>query len=247
MVLGSAEVTPYEVAVAFSTLANQGIRVTPKPINRIVNQEGETLERRSIQVEQVVPPDVAYMITHLMEGVIEHGTARQARKMGFDRPAAGKTGTTNDYGDAWFVGFTPDLVAVVWVGFDHRESLKLTGGQAALPMWTEFMKRATEGQAVVCFSPPPGIRIRWRDAADEESAVSFCPSASDEAFYSDETYQFESQPRFRPIPVEAELPSSSSSGSASTQPAKAAVSSPSAPSELFPRETGEKKPWWRLF
>jgi membrane carboxypeptidase/penicillin-binding protein len=162
MVLGSAEVTPYEVAVAFSALANQGIRVTPLPIKKITNQEGETLERRALQVEQVVPPDVAYMITHLMEGVIENGTAREARKMGFVRPAAGKTGTTNDYGDAWFVGFTPDLVTVVWVGFDHREPLHLSGGQAALPIWTEFMKRATEGEPVTCFSPPPGIRMRRR-------------------------------------------------------------------------------------
>jgi penicillin-binding protein 1B len=247
MVLGSAEVTPYEVAVAFSTLANQGIRVTPKPINRVVNQDGETVERRSIQAEQVFPPEVAYMITHLMEGVIEKGTAREARKMGFDRPAAGKTGTTNDYGDAWFVGFTPDLVAVVWVGFDQRESLELTGGQAALPIWTEFMKRATEGQAAPCFSPPPGIKMRWGVTTDQEDTVYSCPRALDEAFYSDEPYQFESQPRFRPVPVETKPLSPPPGGTASTQPANAALPSSSAPVTVIPPRSVEKQPWWRLF
>jgi penicillin-binding protein 1B len=248
MVLGSAEMTPFEVAVAFSTLANQGIRVTPKPINKVVNQDGETLERRSIQVEQVIPPEVAYMVTHLMEGVIEHGTARGARRLGFVRPAAGKTGTTNDYGDAWFVGFTPDLVAVVWVGFDHRESLKLSGGQAALPIWTEFMKRATEGQAVACFSPPPGIRIGWGVARYEENPAYSCPTAAQEAFYADEEpYQDGLRPHFRPVPVEATTPLSPPIGNTPTRPAGAVTSSPSAPTVVLPSEAADRKPWWRLF
>ena len=248
MVLGSAEVTPYEVANAFSTLANQGIRVTPKSINRVVNQDGETLERRSIQVEQVIPPDVAYMVTHLMEGVIEHGTARGARRMGFVRPAAGKTGTTNDYGDAWFAGFTPDLVAVVWVGFDHRESLKLSGGQAALPIWTEFMKRATEGQTVACFSPPPGIRMGWGVARYEENPAYSCPTADEEAFYADEeSYHEEAQSRFRTVPIEATAPLSSPMGDTPAQPTRAITSSPSAPAVVLPSESADRKPWWRLF
>jgi len=249
MVLGSAEVTPYEVAVAFSTLANQGIRVTPRPINRIVNQDGETVERQPIQAEQAFPPEVVYMITHLMEGVLEKGTGREARKMGFDRPAAGKTGTTNDYGDAWFVGFTPDLVTVVWVGFDQRESLKLTGGQAALPLWTEFMKRATEGQAVRCFSPPPGIRVGRRVDIDQEDGLDSCPAASDEAFYLDDFYQPESPPSFRPVPIEATIssPVPPSENATSAQPTKAAISSPPMPSVATPPSSSEKQPWWRLF
>ncbi len=246
MVLGSAEVTPYEVAVAFSALANQGIRVTPLPIKKITNQEGETLERRALQVEQVVPPDVAYMITHLMEGVIENGTAREARKMGFVRPAAGKTGTTNDYGDAWFVGFTPDLVTVVWVGFDHRESLHLSGGQAALPIWTEFMKRATEGEPVPCFSPPPGIRVRRRrDFTDQESAFS-CPAATEEAFYSDEeTLQPQTFPDLHSASIDTSShvypPTTEATQLQSTTP------TPSSPSPTLPSGSTERKPWWRLF
>ena len=246
MVLGAAEVTPFEVAVAFSALANQGVRVTPKIIHRIVNQDGETLERRAIHAEQVIPPDVAYMITHLMEGVVENGTARRARRMGFTRPAAGKTGTTNDYGDAWFVGFTPDLVAVVWVGFDQRESLKLSGGSAALPIWTEFMKRATEGQPVSCFSPPPGIRIGWGAMTYEQTDTS-CPLVTDEAFYSYEGIpRIDMQPGLRSVPIEAHVPSPYPPASATTsmQPPGEYGSSPPA---VHPHDPAERKPWWRLF
>jgi len=247
MVLGAAEVTPLEVAVAFSTLANQGVRVTPKIIHRVVDQNGEILERRAIHAEQAISPDVAYMITHLMEGVVEHGTARRARRMGFTRPAAGKTGTTNDYGDAWFVGFTPDLVTVVWVGFDQRESLKLSGGSAALPIWTAFMKRATEGQPVSCFSPPPGIRIGWETLTYERTDDS-CPSVEDEAFYSYEGIpQIQRRPGLRSVPIDAQVPDSYPlpSGTLSRQsPEESSVSTPSATRSHDPPE---RKPWWRLF
>jgi membrane carboxypeptidase/penicillin-binding protein len=153
--LGAVEVTPFEVAVAYGTLANNGIRVAPRPIAGIVNLDGETVQRKRLEFEQVVTPQQAYDITHMLEDVITRGTARRARTLGFTRPAAGKTGTTNDFGDAWFVGYTPDLVAVVWVGFDRRESLNIAGGQAALPMWTEFMKRALNGQPDIEFVRPP--------------------------------------------------------------------------------------------
>jgi penicillin-binding protein 1B len=247
MVLGSAEVTPYEVAVAFSTLANQGIRVAPLPIKKIVNQDGETLERRSLHLEQGVPPDVAYMVTHLMEGVVENGTAREARKMGFVRPAAGKTGTTNDYGDAWFVGFTPDLVAVVWVGFDHRESLHLSGGQAALPIWTEFMKRATEGEPVSCFSPPPGIRVQQRMDFGEQRGAFSCPSVTEDAFYATEgPTQTNTRPDFGAHPVEIQTPFAPRS-TPETVPIQSAAPPASLPSPSSPGGSTERKPWWRLF
>src|SRR5215813_8153330 len=186
LVLGSAEVTPLEVAVAFGTLANQGLRITPLALKRIVNQEGETLERRSVQVEQVIAPEDAYMVTHLLEGVLERGTAHSARQKGFSRPAAGKTGTTNDFGDAWFVGYTPDLLTVVWVGFDIRESLGLSGGQAALPIWTDFMKRATVGHPVTEFTPPPGVTLVPIDGRTGCRATSYSGAVLKEAFYSGE-------------------------------------------------------------
>jgi membrane carboxypeptidase/penicillin-binding protein len=215
------------------------------PIKRIMNQEGETIERQQLQPEQVVSPEGAYMITHLMEGVIEKGTARDARKMGFVRPAAGKTGTTNDYGDAWFVGFTPDLVTAVWVGFDHRESLHLSGGQAALPIWTEFMKRATEGQPVSCFTPPPGIRLRRRRDAGEQDAPFYCPMVTEEASYTTEDEPpAEPQPGFGTMPIQTTTSFSSPTPRTTSVPPSTSTTRPSEP---LSRGQTDRKPWWRLF
>ncbi|HSK31481.1 MAG TPA: PBP1A family penicillin-binding protein, partial [Candidatus Limnocylindria bacterium] len=114
--LGSAEVTPLEVAVAFSTLANNGVRTRPLAVKQVMDQNTKVLEKRDVRVEQVISPQLANAMNQLLKGVFDRGTATSARRMGFTRPAAGKTGTTNDYKDAWFVGYTPDLLAVVWVG-----------------------------------------------------------------------------------------------------------------------------------
>src|SRR5581483_1806108 len=186
MVLGSGEVTPFEVAVAFSALANQGIRVKPRPITMVSNQRGETLAQHGIEMEQVVSPEDAYMVTHLLEGVLDRGTGRAARERGFTHPAAGKTGTTNDYGDAWFVGYTPDLVTVVWVGFDQRQSLGLSGAQAALPIWTSFMKQVVAGQPRATFIPPPGVITVPIDPQTGLRATEQCPVVIEEAFYEGE-------------------------------------------------------------
>jgi len=97
-------------------------------------------------------------MNQLLKGVMDRGTGAQARRWGFTRPAAGKTGTTNDYKDAWFVGYTPELLAVVWVGYDGPAKIGLSGAEAALPIWTEFMKAATASMPVTDFVPPPGAR-----------------------------------------------------------------------------------------
>ena len=91
----------------------------------------------------MISPQLAFIMNNMLKGVLDRGTAAIARRLGFTRPAAGKTGTTNDYKDAWFVGYTPDLLAVVWVGFDGPSKLNLSGAEAALPIWTDFMKSAT--------------------------------------------------------------------------------------------------------
>ena len=251
LVLGSAEMTPLEVAVAFSTLANQGQRVTPLAIKRITNQEGETLERRSVQVEQVITPEDAYMVTHLLEGVLERGTARSARQKGFSRPAAGKTGTTNDFGDAWFVGYTPDLLAVVWVGFDIRESLGLSGGQAALPIWTEFMKRATVGQPISGFTPPQGVSLVPIDRQTGCRATAYSAAVLQEAFYSGEEPTESCAHNFPGVvPVET-APGSSSSHFPETAPIGAAPSPPPSrplpPATPTPRSPDKARPWWWIF
>jgi penicillin-binding protein 1B len=250
LVLGSAEVTPYEVAVVFSTLANYGIQATPLPIKRILNQKGEMVERHALHLEQAVASEDAYMLTHLLEGVLERGTGREARKRGFDRPAAGKTGTTNDFGDAWFVGYTPDLVAVVWVGFDHREMLDLSGGQAALPIWTEFMKRATQGRPMPCFLPPPGVIIPTRGSVDELNGTSPCPAATATALYTPrELPQTGTNPRVETVPVG--VPSAPPPSSSRPMPESTSVQFPfpatSAPTAARPSRPAEARPWWRLF
>jgi len=184
VVLGSAEVTPFEIAQAFTVLANNGLRASPIAIKKVLDRGGQPIERNPVQVQQVIPSDTAYLVTHLMEGVIDRGTGHPARKRGFMRPAAGKTGTTNDYSDAWFVGFTPDLLTVVWVGFDHRRPLNLAGAEAALPIWTEFMKQATAALPMNQFLPPPGVTLVRIDPFSGQLATSACPDAIEEAFYS---------------------------------------------------------------
>ena len=183
VVLGAAEVTPFEVAQAFSALANSGLRTTPQSIKKVLDRAEQPIARNPMQADQVVSPETAYLVMHLMEGVMDYGTGHPARKRGFLRPAAGKTGTTNDYGDAWFAGFTPDLLAVVWVGFDHRRSLNLAGAEAALPIWTEFMKQATAGLPANAFVPPPGVTLVRIDPFSGQLATSRCPETLEEAFY----------------------------------------------------------------
>ncbi len=182
MVLGAADVSPMEVAQAYAVLANQGLRARPLAVRSVIDHQGQIIERNPVEIERAISPQVAYLVTHLMEGVIDHGTGEGARELGFKRPAAGKTGTTNDNRDAWFAGFTPDLLAVVWVGFDEQRPLGLTGAQAALPIWTEFMKQATAGTPVSHFIPPPGVRLVRIDPDTGELATPACPRVIEEAF-----------------------------------------------------------------
>src|SRR5262249_29202855 len=124
---------------------------------------------------QVISPQLAYMIDFMLEQVINHGTGEGARKHGFTRPAAGKTGTTNDSKDAWFAGFIPDLLTVVWTGFDQKEELGLTGAEASLPAWTDFMKAGTGARPVLDFAPPPGIVVKDVDPLTGYLAGPNCP------------------------------------------------------------------------
>ncbi len=157
MALGSAEVTPLELATTYSIFANQGRRPRPIFITKITDRQGNVLEQAVPELRQVISPETAYQITSMLEDVIRRGTGRKALALG--RPAAGKTGTTNDYMDAWFMGYTPRLLAGVWVGFDEKRSLgpRETGGRVAAPIWTNFMERALAGKPILDFSVPPGL------------------------------------------------------------------------------------------
>jgi len=182
LVLGAVEVTPLEVAEAYGVLANQGLRATPLAVRSVVARDGSVVERKPMHIDRAIPPEVAFLVTHVMEGVLDRGTGSGARELGFHRLAAGKTGTTNEARDAWFAGFTPDLLAVVWVGFDDNRPLALSGSQAALPIWTEFMKRATETQTERPFVPPPGVVLATIDPLSGALATSLCRARLEEAF-----------------------------------------------------------------
>jgi penicillin-binding protein 1A len=172
--LGSAEVTPLELVRAYGVFATGGKRFDPIFITRVTDREGNPLEFGNTRphFERVMNAATAYVITSMLETVVQHGTGRKAGELG--RPVAGKTGTTNDTHDAWFIGYTPDLLAGVWVGFDSERSLGKTetGGHAAAPIWTEFMKKALADRPVIDFPVPDGVTFAQIDRATGLRAVS---------------------------------------------------------------------------
>lgn len=144
LALGTYSVTPIELTQAYATIANNGIRTKPFAIRIIKDRDGRILEENSPEQEKILNPESCQLLTELMKGVVEYGTGRWAREYGFTYPAAGKTGTTDDYTDAWFVGFMPQLITTVYVGCDERKTLgqKMSGSVVALPIWANFMKKA---------------------------------------------------------------------------------------------------------
>jgi membrane carboxypeptidase/penicillin-binding protein len=175
IVLGGIEVSPMQIARAYAVIANDGMETQPYAVTAVVDEDGKVIEGHELTAEQVISPQLAYMMQFMLQFVINHGTGAGARTMGFTRPAAGKTGTTNDAKDAWFAGFTPNLLAVVWTGFDQKEELGLTGAQASLPAWTSFMKAATASRPALDFTAPPGIVEEKVDPSTGYKASPFCP------------------------------------------------------------------------
>jgi penicillin-binding protein 1A len=156
--LGAGEATSMEMAAAFGSFANQGLRMTPYLITRITDRDGNIIEESRPQAKDAIRADTAYLMTSLLRGVVERGTAVRAKAL--NRPVAGKTGTTNDFTDAWFIGFEPSLVAAVWVGNDDkRESLgpHEEGARAALPIWMDFWARAMKDKPVEEYPIPGNI------------------------------------------------------------------------------------------
>ena len=157
LALGTAGVTLQELVRAYGVLANEGKRATPFFIKKIVDRTGHVFEETQPKVEQVIDPRIAFMTSYVMQDVVESGTGQRVKKLG--RPVAGKTGTTDETRDAWFMGFTPSLVAGVWVGFDQERSLGRleVGGRAAAPIWLYFAEKALQGTPVEVFPVPEGI------------------------------------------------------------------------------------------
>jgi penicillin-binding protein 1A len=192
MALGAGETTDLRMTAAYATIANGGRRITPTLIDRIQDRYGNTVYRHDERIcdgcaaqtwsrqpepliidnrEQVLDPMTAYQITSMMEGVVQRGTGTGAKRL--NRPVAGKTGTSNDYKDAWFIGFTPELAVGVYVGFDRPRNMgrQATGGELAVPIFADFMANALEGKPPTPFNMPAGMAQVWIDPATGVKAM----------------------------------------------------------------------------
>ena len=165
LALGTSPVSPLEMASAFTVFASGGGYAEPFAIKRIEDFRGNVLEEKFPRYDQVFNPQLVYLMVDMMKGVVDDGTARKIRRMGFNRPAAGKTGTTNDFRDAWFTGFTPTLSTSVWVGYDdatsmqNKRGIRITGSQGGIPIWVNFMKEAMKDDPVKDFPVPDNIEF----------------------------------------------------------------------------------------
>ena len=157
LALGTSEVTLLEMAGAFATLANQGVRATPTTLAGDFPPGGASLVAPVPAPVRVASAESAYLVTHLLRGVMQHGTGRASARWGLSDVTAGKTGSTDGLRDAWFVGYTPDLVVGVWLGLDDGSPIGLTGAQAALPVWAAVMQAAVRRTPPRPFTPPPGV------------------------------------------------------------------------------------------
>jgi penicillin-binding protein 1A len=172
MALGSSSLSLYELTKAYAIFANQGMIFKPIFIKKILDRDGNLLEENfpysypkefSLK-EQVLSPQTAYLITYLLAGVVQHGTGWRAKSL--DRPVAGKTGTTDQFMDAWFIGYSPELITGVWVGFDEERSLgeNETGARAASPIWVNFMSNILKNKPIRDFLTPEGIEFMKVDS-----------------------------------------------------------------------------------
>jgi penicillin-binding protein 1B len=173
--LGAFETTLYRLTSAYAALANGGRSVTPRLYTAAVDGSEHAIIQAPFHEQQLASEEAVFVLTHLLKGVVDRGTARSIRTLGFSAPAAGKTGTSNDARDAWFMGFTPSLSAGVWVGFDDNRKFGLTGGKVAVPIWTEFMSCAEHWIEMLDFIPPAGVEMRLIDTVSARLATSACP------------------------------------------------------------------------
>jgi penicillin-binding protein 1A len=183
-----------ELTTAYCTIANYGKRIKPYFIRKIVNRAGVVLEENKPQATQVFDSTTVYILINLMKSVFTEGTALPAiTAYGWSRPAAGKTGTTDDFRDTWFIGFTPDILTTVWVGYDSVRTIfkNATGAALALPIWTLYMKEILKDTLTRDFPVPPGIV--FAETCDESGllATQYCPKTHIEPFRTgDEPHEF---------------------------------------------------------
>jgi penicillin-binding protein 1B len=183
LALGAFEVTPLDLATVYATFAAGGVRRPVYGIDAILDSQGQPLKGVSPgEPERAMSAEAAFITTSVLQGVIERGTGVNARRQGLGDPVAGKTGTTNDRRDSWFVGYSPDRATLVWVGYDDASATRLSGSRAALPIWTRFTWKVRPVGGYRVFSQPPGITTAVIDPASGELASGACPTFVTEVF-----------------------------------------------------------------
>jgi penicillin-binding protein 1B len=243
------------MASAYTVFSNNGQRITPIMVRSVRDANGDILDNYEPQKTQVLDPRVAYVVTTMMEGVLNNGTGVGVRARKFTAPAAGKTGTSHD---GWFAGFTSNLLCIVWVGYDDYSDIHLSGAVLALPIWTEFMKRAVElpnYSDVKPFTPPQGVVELTRDKNTNQIATPACPDDYTTAFIdgTQPTQTCEQtahgnvfQRIFGITPQPTPTPAASNMGNAASAPAQPAANQQNAGQTPEP-EKKKKGFWGRLF
>jgi penicillin-binding protein 1B len=182
MALGSFEVTPRELAYAYTTIASGGIRFEPFSLYSVTMANGYTIIDNKVHRKKVFDPRVTYLTSYALEGVLERGTANEAKTLGINFPASGKTGTTNGNRDSWFIGYTPDIVCAVWVGYDSGADTGLTGAKGALHIWSRFMRSIYLKSRPSATISPKGIQTAVIDPKSGYIATPACPQKITEAY-----------------------------------------------------------------
>jgi len=200
MALGTFEVTPMELAYAYTTIASGGIRFESFPLFQVTTSTGDILIEKQVQQKRVFDPRATYLASYAMEGVLERGTAKSAKALGIYFPASGKTGTTDNNRDSWFVGYTPEVVCAVWVGYDFAADTGLTGADGAFHIWARFMRALYPQSGPQALIPPEGIETAVIDPESGYLATDACPQKFREAYLMG-TAPKETCPRHRMIPV----------------------------------------------
>ena len=260
MALGSYDATPLEMAAAYTVFSNAGQRISPIMVKSVRDPNGDVVDNYQPEKTQVLDPRVSYVITAMMEGVINNGTAAGARARGFTAPAAGKTGSSHD---GWFAGFTSNLLCVVWVGYDDYSDIKLSGSAIALPIWVEFMKKAVtlpQYSDTKPFAAPQGVVELTLDKATNHIATPTCPDDYTTAFIEgtqptqtcDQTTAAEHGNFFQRLfgmePKPSPPPSNKNTGvSSAPRPAQAPAVSQSSSPATEPDKDKKKGFWGRLF
>ncbi len=176
--------TPLEIAYAYSAFANLGVKAEPISILAVSTRDGKILESREVKMKRVAPAGVCYVMDNILQDDFTYGTASRAHSLGFERPFAGKTGTTSNFRDAWFIGYSPRILSLVWIGFDDGHSVRLTGGEACVPIWTTYMNQVVGLVPDVEWRKPEDVVDRVIDPESGMLATPYCPTTRDEVFVS---------------------------------------------------------------